>query len=273
MNKSALIISTIILLLLSLAVQGQTSGKHQSGIYMGGGLSTIHYNPDGATHKPCYGGELGLAYNYFFSPKWSLSTGLGLGIYQAKAESSLLSGNNSGIDPVFPDKNYTMNYTYLSFEEKQKLYLLNIPIMLQYWISPKFYVAAGGKLGIPASGYYEISAANLTTTGSFSHEGRTYSGLDYGFQSSDNKYIKQNLDLKSACILSAELGMKWKVSKTKLFTSLYVDYGVNNMQKTTTNTLISYQPEDSGYLKLNSITSISNKINILSTGIKTGLSF
>jgi len=268
MNKSALIISVIIFL--SLTAQGQTSRKSQLGIYVGGGLSTIQYNPEEATYKPGYGGRLGIAYNYFFTPRWVLSTGMELGLYQAKAQLTSLSGSDSGIDPVYPDNRYMMNYTYLSFEEKQKLYMLNIPIMLQYWISPKFYAAAGGKLGFPVSGQYEISASNLTTTGSFSYEGRTYSGLDYGFQSSDNKYIRQNLDLKPACMLSAELGMKWK---NGLFTSLYVDYGVNNMQKTATNTLINYQPENPCYLKLNSITSISDNVNILSVGIKAGLLF
>ena len=274
MNRLVLSITANILLFLSVTAQGQTQKKYNWGIYVGGGLSAIQYNPEEATYKTGLGGKLGISWSYFFKPQWALNTGLEWGVYQSKAQSDFISGSESGVDPLYPDNNYRMDYSYQSFEEKQKLYMLNIPIMLEYWFSPKFYAAAGGKLGIPVSGQYEIFTGNITTTGFFSHEGRTYSGADYGFKSSDNKYIRQDLDLDIAYILSAEFGIKWKVfTKTNLLTSIYFDYGLNNMQNSTAGTLVSYQPESSDYLKFNSITATGNKVNIVATGVKICMSF
>jgi len=99
--------------------------------------------------------------------------------------------------------------TKVEYEEKQRILALQIPLMLQLqggaW--HKFYFAAGAKAGIPIYDKFKINDSNC--------------------------------ELQTTFLASAEMGMKWRFTKSMfLYTGAYLDYGLNDF---TENSVAGYK--------------------------------
>ncbi len=184
---------TFLMLLLVLCAGLHAQSRHEFSLYGGAGWATLLYD-DVATDKfnkfkgrTDFGALGGLGYTFFFNEY----CGLGLG-----AEYALYNSEPEFGDPI----------------ERAKLQLMavQIPLMLQVQVGGwhKFFLAAGGKLGLP---------------------------IDASSKSKKDGYKdwpeKPKLEVTDA-IISAEMGAKWKFKEgIYLYSGFYLDYGVNSMLK------------------------------------------
>jgi outer membrane protein OmpA-like peptidoglycan-associated protein len=195
-----------------------------------GGLSTLLYSihdvdQSGLEHKNGFGFGGGFGYHYFFNDNLGLVTGLDIALYKASASSSLN-------------------------KESQNLWMLQVPVMLQY-LAPlgmsannHFYGGLGVRLGYAVSGKY-------------SQNNPTYS--------SSLKFSAFNI------MLSADLGIRWKLSETMaLYTGIYADYGLLNIipkQKDVTSSATL------SILEVKYNERCVSKVNTFATGLKIKLAF
>ena len=226
--------------------------QHELSLYGGGGLSTLNYKTTFGDQKFGLGGQYGFGYHFFFSPKWGLGTGVEPTYYNARFNMS-----NLGINYMAIDKDgaaFEFRSTVKSYKEKQHALLLQIPLMLQFQTNNpdskrQFYIAAGGKAGIPLQGDYS-NTASLSNAGFYEHEQSLYDTQEFmGFGNFPNKKSKGKLDFKTVYFLSAETGFKWRLKdKWSLYAGIYVDYGLNNMLE---KQKVAFMPSVVAYNKAN----------------------
>ena len=209
--------------------------EHEFSVFGGGGLSTFSYKAAAGEQKSGFGGNFGFDYRFFFSPKWGVGTG---------AEFALF---NAGINIDDFEIRYMATDTYLAadgetvfefrsavsdFEEKHHATLLKIPMMVQFQTDGgrRYYIAAGGKVGIPLTGKYDTSAS-LRNSGYYEHENSLYDTQEFmGFGSFPGRKSDGDVDFKTVFFVSVEGGVKWKMGdKLSVYTGAYLDYGLNNI--------------------------------------------
>lgn len=287
----------IILFFLSLATPF-CQAQNEFSVWGGGGLSSLGYSLNKGSHTEGGGGFVGVGYQYYFSPNWGIGTGIEVSLLNAEMESPDLKSEYETVGPSYVGPNPTssdINHflftgNYKSISESQQAVYLNIPVMAryEYGLNTRFYAAAGVKIGIPVRATFEQTAHKLITTGYYPYEGTTYTDLpQHGFTTFEKRTKKGNLDLGVSVALSAEIGVKWKLTDiTSFYMGVYCDYGVNNVNKSKKNNpLLEYnhftpsQPiqhsvTQSYYLSGNQSTPIlSSSIRPIAGGLKIQLGF
>jgi len=278
-------ISIIILsLAITATVFAQETSKHEFSANAGGGLSTLLYNPNVGVQSNGFGYAFGLGYTFNFSENWAILTGADLAFYNSSYEAKALSYSYaiahppiSPTPPVGSDTRFEVTYEYTNYEENQAATYLNIPIMAQFSTSGnnKFYVAAGAKIGIPISATYKIDGGQLTLTGySYYTAGEKYT-KEHGFGSS-SPTNEADMDFKLSCMLSLEMGAKWKLAERwNLYTGIYFDYGLNNISDTNEKRMVEYN-ESGNHIYNSAIQSMPaniDGINNMAIGLKIKVSF
>lgn len=279
-----ILVSTVAVLLAVGNVIGQEQPKQEISVWGAGGLSTLKYSTDIGDNKNGFGGSFGVGYNYFFTDQWSLGTGLELSLYNAKTTFDTYSDAYKSNDGEY---DFEFRSTVNGYEEKQNTMFLNIPIIAQFQMpifgENQFYAAGGFKFGIPVSKKYKVSSATLNNSGYYAQwseqNGRELvmdSQEFMGFGKFDKSGDKKDLDLKVACILSLEAGMKWKVGEElSLYTGAYFDYGLNDINKNNDKKLVQYHTADPANFITNSIvhTKLTDKVVPMAAGLKVRLAF
>jgi len=253
--------------------------RHELSISGGGGISTLKYVSSIGSSKIKFGGNAGFNYYYFFHKNWGIGTGLEFASYNTKYGTNMLFKYNAtdNMDNIFEFSSKIDNYS-----EKQNAMMLQIPIMLQYQVGKtnKFYLALGGKIGIPLSATYK-SSGSVQNSGSYKLPVEEI--VDLG---NFNIEEKGKFGLKAAVFASVELGGKWALSeKIALYTGAYLDCGVNNIySKPAVNVpLVEYNAENPNNLTIHSVLNSQypqkvsdafvDKIMPISAGLKLRLSF
>ena len=242
MTRISLLLMAVMLTAGSVSSQVFKRQKHELSFFAGGGLSTLQYDPQAGRHKNGIGLQDGAGYAFFFQPAWGIRTGLE--IEQFRSNVSLKNFSDSyDVKGATPVDDYTFYYTLDSYDETQQAFYLNIPLMLQYQTGRtyKMYAAAGGKACFPLKATARTKKHGLATKGFFPEEGRTYDDLpQFGFGEYEYLKDKTGLDnLRIHFMLSAEIGLKWKIIKNNdLYTGVYVDYGLGNIQSTNDKTFV-----------------------------------
>ena len=259
-------------LLLLVALPAGAQRRHQFSVHAGGGLSTFEYKTSVGSTALGFGGNLGVDYAWFFSNSWGISTGL---------EAALFNGKYNL--PTFDDTSYPnyydlngvqseFKYTLADYSETQQAVVLNIPLMLRFergW----FYAAVGAKAGIRLHAAYKNRLSELTASAYQPQYNLTlHDPVFMGFGTFNDISNNGNVKLKSALFASAEVGVKWG----RLYTGLYLDYGLNDVNKATrTPGLVRYElPEPADYKPRSVLTvtaggsHMAGKLQLLAAGIK-----
>jgi hypothetical protein len=127
----------------------------------------------------------------------------------------------------------------------------------------------------------DITPGSVTTTGHFLLEDVKYEKLP-GNALIDNKTlpgVSRDIDLGFSAALALEAGTRFTLTdKIELYTGLYFDYGLNNVQKTNDSYLLEYDYSfnvNESKLKSNSVlnTGLTDKVNLLSIGLKVRIGF
>lgn len=265
--------------------------RHEVTGWINGGFSSLQYSPKVGDHTGGIGGELGVGYTYSFNPKWGISTGLGVGLYNAKTRINGHFDTYAAIDDEEEYNKMNLLVDIDQFEEKQQAYLLNIPLMLQFQAAGNetntFYAALGGKISIPIHSKYK-STGNYITKGKYAFTETIFEDMpEHGYNTYDrlkeNRSLKMNLNVQ----LAAEVGYKWLLNEDWfLYTGVYCDYGLNDIRKNKDNALhvLEYNRQNPIRYGINSIaeSSYSNgkengyylkKMNTISLGLKVKVAF
>jgi len=221
----------LIFLALSMGVQAFAS---EFSVYGGGGLSTLMYDTKEGDKSQGLGGLFGVGYTYFFTPNLGLASGLEMAFYNAKYELEKITQQPYTFTD-YEGHELEFRSTVEGYREEQSLSILQIPLMLQYRQGEKhqFYATAGTKIGIPLSGKNKIYADSVKNSAYSKFEDYEYTTQKFmGFGTYAKQESEKKLALQNAVLLSAETGIKWKLSEElRLYTGIYFDYGLNPVTK------------------------------------------
>ncbi|MDR2918984.1 MAG: PorT family protein [Tannerella sp.] len=281
----------IIWIILLLAViqtgKSQQATRHELSFWGGGGLSSIQYSLSIGEHKPGYGGLAGMGYTFFFHPNWGVMTGAEFAVYNGKARIDNASDAYAAID----DENdtFTKLVDVYNFEENQRAYYLNIPLMFQYQGNGtnKFYAALGAKIGIPVGGKYK-SAGDYVTRGKYPFTKDIFENMpEHGFGTYDDLKADESIKWNTNFQLSVEAGYKWQLRENlQLYTGMYFDYGLSDIRKikNSPQTLLGDNASNPAEFTVNSIIqshyTVENgtegyvgRMNTISFGVKARIAF
>jgi len=260
------------------------TAQHEFSVHGGTGLSTLNYKATVGKRTSGFGGQFGLGYTYFSSPNLGIRTGLDFAFYNSKFKMNSWETRYRTFD--MDGDLFEFHSIMSGYEEKQRVAMLQIPIMLQFQRSinekQQFYAAAGVKIGVPISGKYTNSIAVLENTGTYDYERSTYNEQIFvGFGKFTN--IANNsgtLNFFNPTILaSVETGIKWRLSNGQsLYTGLYFDYGSNLLliRDRIYRPLYLYNASNPRDFSTESVTragNFINKINPMALGVTVRLSF
>lgn len=261
----------------------KTQAQHEISFEAGNGISTFRQNVEFGDQKNGWAGVSGLGYAYSFSPKLSIRSGINLAYYHAKVT---LSNFSDAYDAYDGEEYFEFRFTVNHYEEKLSTLYLNIPLMIQAQQGNrhKFYVAAGGMLGIPLRGKYEVTSSRFKTSGYYPSHNVEFDEPEFmGFGAFSDLQQKGSFDLHILLMLSLEAGMKWQLSEAfALYTGAYVDYSLTNVVRNnhTDKPLIQYNTNSSNRFSFNGIPtsnytdsnnvihSFTKNINPVAIGIK-----
>ncbi|MDR2476148.1 MAG: OmpA family protein [Bacteroidales bacterium] len=231
--------------------------RHELSIYGGGGLSTLLYNFSAVPTSPLsgtyaflfesrsaelgYAGHAGANYFVFFSNQFGIGTGAEISLYRAEASLNKFKEIYNTSDPE--GAGFQFKSRMLAYREKQEAWLLNIPLMLQFQTAGnvRFFLSAGGKVALPLLATYDIKDVQLINSGYFHDENYNYDEQQFiGFgRFKINK--KETLDMNIAYLLSAETGVKFRLSDGfSLYAGIYCDYGLNTLVSSKKEHLVNY---------------------------------
>lgn len=289
-NISKIVICSVVALLSF----GQVAAQNQELSVTGGlGLSSLKFDVRNGEHSNKFGGHLGVGYSYFFNDNFGLNTGLEVTLYSSKAKLNSFTDSYKAQDF---EGDFMFNTSVSDYKEKQSSAYLNIPVMGQYQLpvmeDSYFYVAAGGKIGIPINGSYKTSGAKYETSGTFEQLGgiTITDRPGQGFYEFSGRKVDEDLDFKVAFMLSLETGMKWALSESMyLYTGVYFDYGLNDIRKGDKNQrFLVYEAPQNGkkaenfdmnsilhsqYTENNVTKSMTDKVVPMAIGLKLRLAF
>jgi len=237
---------------------------------IGTGEQNLSYKLQNGTKKAQFGYTINAAYSHFFSSDWGVQTGLGLQSFNASSTLNYQSSTPNVVD-IMGDS-YEFRNNYKNWKEKQQTLFIDIPLEAQYryLFSPKLRVlaSAGAKISIPVQASYKTVGGEMVTTGYYSKWNVVLHDLpQYGFSTYTNSY-NGNLSLKPAYMAIADLGGLYKLSeKLELYVGGYFNYGLNNIQKASTQLL--YQSDGVYYGLLGS--NQTSKVRPIAFGLKVGV--
>jgi len=228
-------LSVIIILFVSGTIMYAQDNKHEVSVYVGGGLSTLTYESALGKQSNGAGGNIGIGYTFFFAENFGFNTGIELSLYNAKIKADGFNDVLRYQIDVSDGEKYDFYSSIKNYEEKQEAMYINIPLMLQfqYGEKNKLYASTGIKIGIPVNGKYKSSASGITNKGYFYDTGNWAESQEFmGFGTYTDYSNDEDIDLRVACLYSAEVGVKWGLNKQMaLYTGAYIDYGLNDIVK------------------------------------------
>lgn len=274
--------SLIIAILLLYVVQLQSQ---QMGIEVTTGISGLNYEMSKGSSNLRWGGSIGGVFSYPLTKsvtmeayrKWSVLSGLHLGFY--RTELSLPKGTYVSNQIDSQNSAFEFRTTLSNYQEKQRMVLLSIPIMIQYSkyatdTSSKyvaFHFAGGMKWMIPVSQLASASSDTVSLTGYYPNVNVEVDDLaSRGFGTLNN--LENNdidTDITGGITLSLQGGVDFRLGKSLFYTGLYVDYGLKNLTKDTEENIVKYSPKGLNDSSFNGISNsfLAKETRLLSFGL------
>jgi len=207
---------------------------HEFSLHLGGGLSTLSYEPTLGDQSSGLDKQFGVGYVFFVSPRFGFATGLELAFYSAEYELNKLGIAYRTPDLYNPNKpdTFLFNSSLSSYTEEQSVAALQIPLMLQFQTDMGFYAMAGVKYSIPISGSAS-GKGDLKNLGCYDGDvGCLPVPRNRGFGDFPDEKTESRENFENSLFASAEMGMKWRFEDgISLYTGVYFDYGFSNILK------------------------------------------
>jgi len=264
----------------AVSLHAQTS--HEFSLSGFGSFFGLNYKVTEGSRQNGFDGGGEFSYHLFFHPHWGMRIGV-----EAAFLSSKYSSDGITLSYMTKDMNganFEFRSTAGNYQETQKTMLLQIPLMFQFQTKGKnrYYLALGGKVGIPVIAKYKTADVTIQNTAYYEFEGYEYTTQHFmGFGEFELPADVKKMSFKPAFMLSAETGGKFFVSDVVgLFFGVYFDFGLNNIAKIPEALeFIAYNPQNPTDFTQNSILnsqiakSITDKVIPMAVGLKFGLMF
>ncbi len=246
------------------------------------GYSNIFENYNQFTTPGSLGASLMFGYEFRLYSFW-LYTGIEGQYLSANAFSNIDGTERKIIDTQ--GKPAVMHYEFGQFVEQQHYVFANVPIMLGYYSGLYgFYVGAGAKFGLQL---YALEDASLryTTSATYSQYVEDFIGMGQHDYSAYNVYAQANPQSPIKISAIAEIGYdvltrQRQTLKTShgLRVGLYVEYGLNNLVKSTAETpLYTIQQQNASAIDIvpfySAYSTATHRINSFYAGIKMAYTF
>jgi len=269
MNKYRLSWYKLVLLLILIALCCGLGAKAQEvlippsevSVYVKGPYAKVSYDlGDAGDNNNRFGMGIGVQYAHYFNIHWSVSGGLEVQTYRAEATFGAFSDAYATTD--IEEDDFEFQYSVSSYQERQNLALINIPIHLQYdeMLSESFtfYGSVGFSVGFPVVGKYKARAFDLETAGYYEQWDALLTSPKFmGFGTWGNqKTNKKELDPKTSFSLLLETGLKHKLAVGhNLYFGFFVDIPLSKLNKSGDDVvpLIEYDPNNPTELIFNSV--------------------
>ncbi|SHF54036.1 Outer membrane protein beta-barrel domain-containing protein [Mariniphaga anaerophila] len=234
--------------------------KNELSVYVQGGSSFLNYSSEmGGEREMGFGIGGGIQYAVYLDSSWSVSIGAGLQQYHSKNGFSDLDVSYATTDTEGDPFEYMI--TMETLNEDQWVYMLNIPVRIQYETlgeKTRFFGAAGFQWGVPLSSRFQSRATNLETSGYYPEwDAVLESPLFAGFGNwNELSGEKEDLELKHSYGLQFELGIKQMFGENqRIYAGVYADLGLNDLKKTgiEKTRLVGYNNDDPGQPNLGTV--------------------
>ena len=267
--KSIKYIIIVILCLTAFASRAQEK-KLQLEIGGGYGLSGLSGKIENGSISPGMGYQLSLNGKYFFTSNIGVGIGAGYSAYSSKAELTTYSANIASTDDE--NENFEYRIAASGIKEEQKLSALEIPIFLAYRksLSEKLglFGNVGLKFSLPLLATYKCTEGTTETRGYYpAFNVELYNMPNHGFEKVENINYSGDLSTQMAYSLFANAGITIPVGKIGINIGVYGSYGLNSVLKPVASQLMVYP------MKYQSVTSLAEKISLVSGGVKIGVCF
>ncbi|MBF4516125.1 OmpA family protein [Flavobacterium sp. ANB] len=251
-------------------------------IKISGGPSGIFYDSDSGNGKLNIGAGIGIGYTFFLSENWGISTGI-----DAVYNQNSFELNDGTIISNYEVDDQTSAFEYRvtasKYKESQSFISASIPLLVQYRTAvstrSQWYVAAGAKVLFPGKQNIKASAEQLQLSGYYPDLNLLVDDLPvHGFGTTNNWQDKTSVSLQTSFLLSLEMGMSFTLKeKTKLYTGIYLDYGLSDLVKNTPDqNIVSYNPNQIDDIQAQGIVGnkkIVQESRYLAAGIQVKLGF
>lgn len=238
-----------------------------SGFYGLSGLSGSI--PNGAIN-PGTGYQFSIDGKYFFSTNLGIGIGAGYAAYASQSELKSYSSHTPAVDDEAESFEYRV--TAGSVKEKQQLAAIEIPVFLAYRKAISSEIRLHGSLGLkvslPVTATYRCTEGTIETRGYYeSYSVEFYDMPNHGFEKIDKVNYSGDLNTSMAYSLFAGVGISLPAGKMGINIGVYGSYGLSSVLKSENNGLISYPG------KYQSLTSLCDKVSLVSGGVRIGVRF
>ena len=218
----------------------------------------------------------GLSYQLSIEGKCFFLKNLGLGIgagytnYSSQGALNTYTSNNSTTDSE--GERFEYRVTASGIKEELKLTAIEVPVFMTFRnsLSEKLGLQAnvGLKISLPIAATYQSTEGALETKGYYASNNVEYANMpNHGFETIDKINYSGNLSTTMAYSLFGNIGITIPIYKMELNIGVYGSYGLNSVLKPTSKLLIDYPGN------FNSLSSLSEKVSLVSGGVKFGVSF
>ena len=266
-TKQFILIISVFCLAINIS-NAQESKKFEFDINGFYGLSGFSGSITNGSINPGLGYQLLIDGKCFFTPNVGVGIGAGYATYTSKAD----LGNYISNTPAVDDENENFEYRVSASGIKERLHLsvIEIPVFLAYRKSLseklRLLVHAGFKVSLPLTATYNCSEGMIETKGYYSVYNVEFSDMpNHGFEAINKISYSGNLTTSTARSLFADVGVSFPMGKMGLKLSLYGSYGLNSVLKAQNDLLIDYPG------RYNSLSSLSEKVSLVSGGLRLGL--
>ncbi|MBV8255363.1 MAG: hypothetical protein JO154_22370 [Chitinophaga sp.] len=250
-------IRIIITTCICLVLLSTTAMAQELGIGLSGGMQGLQYKFNQQNSQLKAGTILDIGYTFPLGKNLGIISGITCGTYTSEI---VLNGQHAFNSYEVDESGsaFIYNVTINGYKEQQRFIAAGIPVMLQYHTSGKtqWYINGGAKLLFPFSGKYTSSATQVITTGFYPDYNILLKDLPHlGFGTVNNwRSDKGALSLKATATISAATGISFEWNDFRLYTGIYMDYGLNNLaDKPSDGTLVTYSSSGINNMHANSI--------------------
>jgi OmpA-OmpF porin, OOP family len=264
---------TLIIICLNMVLIRHSASAQELGIEINGGLQGLKYNIANGESKLQAGGNVGINYSYPLASKFNLITGVTAGYFSTKntlKDGAVFSSNQ--VDDA--GSAFRLNASATGYRETQRFFTAGVPVMVQYHTSgeKQWYINAGAKFLFPFSSTVKSSANQLKLSGYYPDYNIEVDDLPkHGFGTVANWQSNSKLVLNATATLSAATGINFSVAHNmKLYTGLYLDYGLTNMKTGDgrNNSCVAYNSKNINDTKTLGAAEIADKARMLAYGIQ-----
>lgn len=217
---------------------------------------------------------LGLGYSFYMNPQWAITLEGNYQRYKTEAWLKSLNGSTPAID--IEGEEFEFRYRIANFKENQTLDVIHIPLALQFQTDgeTKWYVRAGGQVGIILSSEYKSSIEGLTTSGYYSqYDVELFDPQFMGFGSyAEIQQKPVDLDWNTSFSAIFETGVKAEAGDNgHLYIGFFMNYGLTSLNDENEPTsAIEYQKESPETAKIHSLfdSGLAKDAKLTSFGIK-----